>query len=98
MIDAHIPFEPLRVRAAAAVVHALPAGRYYVMHGFARAHRGPFWWRLPEDVGGLIFRCDLRDALMREVCMTGRYEPQETILLQHLLRPGGVFVDVGANW
>ena len=30
--------------------------------------------------------------------MTGRYEPQETLILGHLLRPRDVFVDVGANW
>ena len=44
------------------------------------------------------FQCDLNDGLMREACLTGRYEPQETALLRHLLRPGMRFVDVGANW
>src|SRR6266851_5623188 len=93
-----LPFEPTWVRIAVAVVRALPAGRYRAMNWIAGRRTGAFWWRLPADVGGLTFRCDLRDPLMREVCMTGRYEPQETILLQELLRPGGVFVDVGANW
>jgi FkbM family methyltransferase len=46
----------------------------------------------------MYFSCDLRDRMMREVCLTGRYEPQETALLQRLLCPGMVFVDVGANW
>jgi FkbM family methyltransferase len=58
----------------------------------------PFWMQLPADLGALAFACDLRDGLMREVCLTGRYEPQETALLRHLLRPGMTFVDVGANW
>jgi FkbM family methyltransferase len=53
---------------------------------------------MPTDLGGLAFRCDLRDAIMREVCFTGRYEPQETALLQSVLRKGMTFVDVGANW
>jgi FkbM family methyltransferase len=35
---------------------------------------------------------------VREVCFTGRYEPQETAVLRHLLRPGMTVVDVGANW
>jgi FkbM family methyltransferase len=35
---------------------------------------------------------------MREVCLTGRYEPQETEIVRRVLRPGDVFVDVGANW
>jgi FkbM family methyltransferase len=58
----------------------------------------PFWARMPVDLGAMYFRCDLRDRMMREVCFTGRYEPQETALLQQTLRPGMVFVDVGANW
>ena len=53
---------------------------------------------MPADLGSLWFRCDLRDRMMREVCFTGRYEPQETALLQLLLRSGMTFVDVGANW
>lgn len=50
------------------------------------------------EFGDLQFHCDLRDLLMREVCLTGCYEPQETTLVQHLLAPGMTFVDVGANW
>ena len=58
----------------------------------------PFWMDLPADLGELTYACDLGDGLMREVYLTGRYEPQETALLRHLLRPGMTFVDVGANW
>src|SRR5258707_10706146 len=64
----------------------------------ARLAQTPFWARLPGDLGDVEFRCDLRDALMREACLIGRYEPQETAILQHVLRPGMTFVDVGANW
>jgi FkbM family methyltransferase len=68
------------------------------MNWIARRHSGAFWTRMPADVGGLRYRCDLRDPLMREVCITGRYEPQETTLLQALIGPGMTFLDVGANW
>ena len=44
------------------------------------------------------FACDLRDGIAREVFFTGGYGPQETALLGAVLRPGGTFVDVGANW
>ena len=54
--------------------------------------------RLPWDAGGYWFECDPRDAIAREVCFTGRYEPQETALVRTILRPGMSFVDVGANW
>ena len=53
---------------------------------------------MPADFGACCFQCDLRDGIMREVCLTGRYEPQETALLQQILQPGMTFVDVGANW
>jgi FkbM family methyltransferase len=57
-----------------------------------------FWARTSPEQGGHYFACDLRDSIAREVCFTHRYEPQETALLQSLLRPGMTFVDVGANW
>lgn len=93
-----LPVEPPLVKLGAAAIRALPAGQYVAMHGLQLLQKGAFWWRLPSDLGGYEFRCDLRDVLMREVCVTGRYEPQETILLRELLRPGQTFVDVGANW
>ena len=68
------------------------------MNWIGRRQVDPFWMCLPEDLGALAYACDLRDGLMREACLTGRYEPQETALLRHLMRPGMTFVDVGANW
>jgi len=44
------------------------------------------------------FWCDLRNSLAREVFFLGSYEPQETLLLPALLRPGDTCVDVGAHW
>ena len=90
--------QPRWVTFAAGVIRALPAGRYLAMNWVARTPRDPFWSTLPSELGGFKFRCDLRDPLMREVCFTGQYEPQETVLLRALLGPGMTFVDVGANW
>ena len=98
MSEPELPIEPFSVKALSAIVRALPAGKYLAMNWLAYWPAGPFWWKLPRDVGGCMFRGDLRDLLAREVCVTGRYEPQETILLQYLLGPGHTFVDVGANW
>jgi FkbM family methyltransferase len=53
---------------------------------------------LPVELGGYSYACDLRDSIAREVCFTGRYEPQDTALLRRLLKPGMNFIDVGANW
>jgi FkbM family methyltransferase len=53
---------------------------------------------MPEELGGYLFYCDLRDGISREVCFTGHYEPQVTALVRRILRAGMSFVDVGANW
>jgi FkbM family methyltransferase len=89
---------PMWIHAASGIIRRLPTGRYRAMNIVARWAVDPFWARMPRDLGRLEFRCDLRDALMREACLTGRYEPQETAILRHVLAPGMTFVDVGANW
>jgi FkbM family methyltransferase len=89
---------PLWIRLAARVIQRLPAGRYRAANWAGRAQVEPFWAEMPEDLGRMRFQCDLRDPIMREACLTGRYEPQETILFRKLLAPGMTFVDVGANW
>jgi FkbM family methyltransferase len=48
-------------------------------------------------VGGWCYRCDLRHVISKEICLTGRYAPMETALLQAILQPGATFVDVGGN-
>ena len=96
--DSELQGTPWWVDYAAGFIQRLPAGRYRVMNWIARRGADPFWARMPPEFGSLFFRCDLRDRIMREVCLTGRYEPQETALLQQILRPGMTFVDVGANW
>src|SRR5438309_1583848 len=98
MSEVRLRAAPAWVGAIATVIQHLPAGRYRAANWLGRYRGDPFWARLPPELGGLLFQCDLRDDMMREVCLTGRYEPQETTLLQHILRPGMTFVDVGTNW
>ncbi len=76
----------------------MPVGRYRAVKLVGRYAPPPFLARLPGDLGGWRFICDLRDLLMGEAYLTGRYEPQETALVRRILRPGATFVDVGANW
>src|SRR5262245_20997114 len=90
---------PLWLSLTASVVRALPFGRYQLSNAIAKvASAGPFVARMPRDLGGARFICDLRDSIAREVCFTGRYEPQETQLAMRLLAQGMFVVDVGANW
>jgi FkbM family methyltransferase len=92
------PSAPAWIRVAANIVRRLPAGRYRAINRIGRRTHAPFQMRAPGDLGGWSFRCDLRDSIAREVCFTGRYEPQETALVQAILKPGMSFADVGANW
>jgi FkbM family methyltransferase len=86
------------VSLSALVIRRLPFGRYQLANALGRFAGAPFLASLPGDLGGFRFICDLHDTISREVCFTGRYEPQETQLVQRLLGPGMVVVDVGANW
>src|SRR5205814_2399214 len=46
-----------------------------------------FWYEVP----------DLREPIAFHLFVNGRYEPQVQDLLLRILRPGDVFIDVGAN-
>lgn len=98
MSKSNLPPAPAWVRMTAAVIRHLPAGRYRAIHRLCRKPPSAFLMQMPEEMGGYSFHCDLRDAISREVCFTGRYEPQETALVRSILRPAMSFVDVGANW
>jgi len=89
---------PLWVRTLARVLPRIPVGRYWLVHQLRHFAVAPFVMSLPLELGGFAYHCDQRDSVAREVCFTGRYEPQETQLASRLLRAGDVFVDVGANW
>jgi FkbM family methyltransferase len=68
------------------------------MSWLCRRPPGPFVATLDAACPRMNFVCDLRDAIAREACFMGHYEPQETAVVRSLLEPGGCFVDVGANW
>jgi FkbM family methyltransferase len=69
------------------------------MNRMARLGLGhPFAAEFPFEGLRIRFWCDLRNSLAREVFFLGSYEPQETLLLPALLRPGETCVDVGAHW
>jgi FkbM family methyltransferase len=92
------PAPPPWIAWSAEVVRRMPRAKYRAMNWLCRRPVPAFVARLPGSPSGLVFACDVRNALAREVFFTGRYEPQETALIGRLLGPGGVFVDVGAHW
>lgn len=48
-------------------------------------------------VGCIRFECDTRLGPAVHAMYHGTYEPEVTLLLRRLLRPGDVFLDIGAN-
>lgn len=93
-----LPSAPGWVGLAAAIVRRLPAGRYRLTKVLCRRPPPPFLMQMRPELGGAAYHCDLRDAVTREVCFAGKYEPQETAIVRSILIPGMSFVDVGANW
>lgn len=89
---------PRWVALSRRALRVLPRGRYPLMSWLCRRPPGPFVATLDASRPPMSFVCDLRDAIAREVCFMGHYEPQETAVVRSLLEPGGCFVDVGANW
>jgi FkbM family methyltransferase len=85
------------VRAAAAVIPRLPAGRYVLSNTLARHMKAHIHARLPAESGGFFFHCHGASMMEREICFTGRYSPVETALMRMMLDPGMTFFDVGAN-
>ena len=53
---------------------------------------------MPAEYGGALFWCDLSDAIARDACLIGAYEPPVTQVFTRLLRRGATVVDLGANW
>lgn len=89
---------PAWVTPTAWLIRRLPLARYFLAHRCLPRPSQAFWANTPRQLGGFQFFCDLRSSIEREVCFTGQYEPQETLLVRSLLKPAMTFVDVGANW
>ena len=98
MSESILQTAPAWVRLAARLIRWMPAGRYRAIERLCRRPPKQFRMRMPRALGGQWFWCDLRDSIAREVCFTGRYEPQETAVVRAVLKSGMTFVDVGANW
>lgn len=89
---------PWWVRGARAIIGRMPAGRFRAAAQVARLARAPFIARLPPELGGARFWCDLGDEIARDACLAGGYEPQVSQVFTQLLTPGMTVVDTGANW
>lgn len=98
MSTSHVREIPWWVALSRRAVRMLPRGRYPLMSWLCRYPPVPFVASLDVSRPRMSFVCDLRDAIAREACFMGHYEPQETVVVRSLLEPGGCFVDVGANW
>ncbi|MGA9771244.1 MAG: FkbM family methyltransferase [Blastocatellia bacterium] len=98
MVNTELQPASVWIRLAATMIHRLPVARYRAMSALSSHFKYPFLMQLSAQLGGYWFKCDLRDSIAREICFNSRYEPQETSLIESILRPGMTFADVGANW
>ena len=89
---------PIRHGVRVAVRHLPPRGRGLRVASAVNRLFPPSdrLYRTTFD-GGTRITCDLRDAVQAAVFYRGVYEDAVTHLLQAELRPGDVFVDIGAN-
>lgn len=81
----------------------LTAAQAYYWAGIVKRYPSVFhgppyvkWVRL-RDVPAMGMRCGLIDVIERTLLTEGRWEPHVGRVVQAVLRPGDVFVDVGAN-
>jgi FkbM family methyltransferase len=70
--------------------------------GFTAKLRRTLWRRMHEPmimpwIDGLRVNVEPTNETCRSLFITGRYEPNEFCVLDRVLKPGMVFVDVGAN-
>jgi len=97
-VETRLRSTPGWVRLSSTIIRGLPYARYRLMNAIARWNSSPFLCELRVSDHRLRFVCDLRESHSREVCFMGYFEPQETVVVRHLLGPGKTFVDLGANW
>ncbi len=97
--DCHVPQPaPLWLNLAANVIRRMPVGRYSLISRLRRGPQKPFLVKTPKKLGNYKFEFSFRDQIGRQAFFAGCYEPQESACLRDILRPGMIFVDVGANW
>jgi FkbM family methyltransferase len=85
-------------RGLVAAIRRLPIGRGFAFRlyrsAISRIAPGPIETR---TTFGARLVCDPRDSIQRRILQFGVWEPDVTHLIQATLKPGDVFVDVGAN-
>lgn len=72
-------------------------GQVFLARNIFRIMRHSRWQATANSAWGGRFRLDLEDQVQRCIYCFGVWEPVNTRVIAALLRPGDVFLDVGAN-
>jgi len=73
---------------------------HYYDFGYRIYMRGYGWIRpttTARTIFGTRFRCDRADFIQRRLAFFGLFEPNLTYFARSVLKPGDIFIDVGAN-
>ncbi len=91
---AHLP--NWRLRAMRQIVRLFPRGRNVILSRWAqKSHSLPEV--ICETACGFKMAVNLQEQLARDIFFNGIYEPVTAAVIEHLLQPGDIFFDVGAN-
>jgi len=85
-----------RLRALRRFVRLMPRGRNLVLARWAQK-AGTLPEVLCKTAWGFHMAVNLQEQLARDIFFHGIYEPVTAAVIDHLLHPGDVFFDVGAN-
>lgn len=80
------------------LIRLVTASRYPLPRRYSLMRFVPHAGRFDVYAGDYLVTFDLSDQGQRLTAMHNVWEASATRLLNHLLEPGNIFVDVGANW
>lgn len=96
MTPPNAPLPDRRLRTVRRIIRLLPRGRNIAIHRWVR-HIVTWSEVTCKTSYGFKMAVNLQEQLARDIFFNGVYEPVTAAVINHLLQPGDVFFDIGAN-
>jgi len=78
-------------------IASVPWGERTLLRFYRRVYNRLFPRSRATTVFGASFDCEAGDLIQASILHFGLWEPHMTALMKHLIEPGTVIVDIGAN-